>query len=377
MIYFDNSSTTQPYKEVVDLVSKVMYEDFGNSSSLHNLGLRAERILEDARQRIAETLKAKPEEIIFTSGGTESVNMAVKGSAEAMKRSGSHILSTPVEHAACLESLKDLERMGYEIEYIEVDGYGKISLEDLKSKLRKDTILVSIMAVNNELGTIEPVHEAARIVKTKNKNTIFHVDAVQGYGKIPINTRDLEADMISCSAHKIHGPKGTGMLYIRKGTRIRPIMVGGDHESKLRSGTVNVPGIAGFALAASMTVSKMREHQDNCRKIRDILIKGVSEALGSRIRINSPSDGIENILNISFKGIKSETLLHFLEMRDIYVSSGSACHSRRDTVSHVLKAAGIPGSWAEGAIRMSFGAFNTEDEAVAVVEAIKEITEKI
>jgi len=377
MIYFDNSSTTQPYKEVVDLVAKVMLEDFGNSSSLHNLGIRAERILEEARERIAETIKAKPDEIVFTSGGTESINTAIRGSAEAMKRSGKHVLSTPVEHSACLESLKELERAGFEIEYVGVDGFGKLLFEDLKNKLRKDTILVSIMAVNNELGTIEPIHEAARIIKANNKNTVFHVDAVQGYGKMPINSRDLDADLISCSAHKIHGPKGVGMLYIRKGTRIRPLILGGDHERKLRSGTVNVPGIAGFGLAASMTISKMKEHQDNCRKIKNYLIKGLTEALGSRIRINSPPDGVENILNVSFKGIKSETMLHFLEMRDIYVSSGSACHSRRDSISHVLKAAGIPASWAEGAIRLSFGAFNTIEEAGTVVGAIKDIMEKI
>ncbi|NLL96787.1 MAG: cysteine desulfurase [Clostridiaceae bacterium] len=377
MIYFDNSATTKPYKEVVELISRIMLEDFGNSSSLHNLGLRAERILEETRTNIAAAIKARSEEIIFTSGGTESINMAIRGSAEILKRSGSHILSTPVEHAACMESLKELERIGYDLEYLEVDEFGNIILEDLRNKLRKDTILVNIMAVNNELGTIEPVFDAARIIKSNNKKTIFHVDAVQGFGKIPINTRDLEADLISFSAHKIHGPKGVGMLYIRKGTRIHPMMMGGGHERKIRSGTVNVPCIAGFGLAVCTKIANMKKDQDNCKKIKDLIIKELIEALGSRMRINSPPDGVENILNISFKGIKSETLLHFLEMQEIYVSSGSACHSKKDTVSHVLKAVGIPRAWAEGAIRLSFGSFNTIDEAEIAAKAIIDIMEKI
>lgn len=373
MIYFDNSATTQPYKEVVELIARLMYEEFGNSSSLHSLGLRAERILEDNRDKLAATIKAKPEELIFTSGGTESVNMALRGTAEILKRSGNHILSSPVEHSAALESLKELERLGYEVEYLEVDEFAGIILDDLKTKLRKDTILVNIMAVNNELGTIEPVNEAAQIIKANSKKTIFHVDAVQAYGKIPVNTRNLNADLISFSSHKIHGPKGVGMLYMRKGTRLHPLMMGGGHERKLRSGTVNVPGIAGFGLAASIKTERMKEDQEKSGRIRNLLIKELMKSLSSKIRINSPEDGVENILNISFKGIKSETMLHFLEMREIYVSSGSACNSKKNAISHVLKAVKIPQQWAEGAIRFSFGSFNTEKEAVIVADAIQDI----
>ncbi|HHU91365.1 MAG TPA: cysteine desulfurase [Clostridiaceae bacterium] len=373
MIYFDNSATTKPYKEVIELIARLMSEEFGNSTSLHTLGLRAERLLEDTRDSLASTIKAKPEELVFTSGGTESVNMALRGAAEILKRSGNHILSSPVEHSAALESLKELERIGYHVEYLEVDKYGRILLDDLRAKLKKDTIMVNIMAVNNELGTIEPVNEAAHIIKSNNRATIFHVDAVQAYGKIPINTMDLNADLISFSSHKIHGPKGVGMLYIRKGARIHPLMMGGGHERKLRSGTVNVPCIAGFGLAASMKLERMQQDQKRNSRIRDILIKELANSLSTGIRINSPEDGVENILNISFKGIKSETLLHFLEMREIYVSSGSACSSRKNAVSHVLKAAKIPRQWAEGAIRFSFGSFNTEKEAVITADAIKEI----
>lgn len=377
MIYFDNSATTKPYKEVVELISRIMLEDYGNSSSLHNFGIRAEHLLNEARENLAITIKAQPDEIVFTSGGTESVNMALKGSAEILKRSGYHILTSPIEHAASLESLNELKRIGFELEYLDVDEYGRVNLDDLKSKLRKETILVNIMAVNNELGTIEPVNEAAHIIKSNNKKTIFHIDAVQGYGKIPINTRDIIADLISFSAHKIHGPKGVGMLYMRKGTRLHPMMLGGGHERKLRSGTVNVPCIAGFSLAACIKIKNMKEDQANCKKIKDRLLGELSSALNSKIRINSPLDGVENILNVSFKGIKSETLLHYLEMKEIYVSSGSACHSKKDTVSHVLKAVGTPQTWAEGAIRFSFGSFNTEDEAVIAANEIKDIIVKI
>lgn len=377
MIYFDNSATTQPYKEVIELIAKLMSEEFGNSSSLHTLGVRAERILEDNRAKLAATIKAEPEELVFTSGGTESVNMALRGTAEVLKRSGNHIISSPVEHSASLESLKELERLGHEVEYLDVDEYGRILIDDLKAKLRKDTIMVNIMAVNNELGTIEPVIEAAHHIKANNKATIFHVDAVQAYGKIPINIRDLKADLISFSAHKIHGPKGVGMLYMRKGTRLHPLMMGGGHERKHRSGTVNVPCIAGFGLAACIKTERMKEDQINCGRIKKIIINELNDSLGSKIRINSPEDGVDNILNISFKGIKSETLLHFLEMQQIYVSSGSACNSKKSAVSHVLKAVGIPRAWAEGAIRFSFGSLNTEDEAFIVTNAINEIMKKM
>lgn len=377
MIYFDNSATTRPYDEVVELISQLMLEEFGNSSSKHYLGIRAERILEENRSKLAETIKANSEEIVFTSGGTEAINMALRGTVEILKRSGNHIISSPVEHPASLESLKELERLGYEVEYLQVDNYGRVILDDLKDKLKKNTILVNIMAVNNELGTIEPVIEAAHIIKSNNKSTVFHVDAVQAYGKIPINIRDLKADFISFSAHKIHGPKGVGMLYMRKGNRLHPLMMGGGHERKLRSGTVNVPCIAGFGLAASIKIDRMKEEQVNCRRIRERLIKELNQSQGSKIHINSPDDGVENIINISFEGIKAETLLHILEMDEIYVSSGSACHSRKDTLSHVLKAINISKKWAEGAIRFSFGSFNTENEAVIVAKTIHDSLEKI
>ncbi|HOP72864.1 MAG TPA: cysteine desulfurase family protein [Thermoclostridium caenicola] len=373
MIYFDNSATTKPYQEVVDLVAKISYEEFGNPASLHSFGMRAERILEQSRKQLAETLKADPEEIIFTSGGTESINMAIKGTAEAMKRSGKHILSTPIEHPAALESLKVLEEMGFTVEMLNVDDKGRIDPEELKRKIRKDTILVNIMMVNNETGVIQPVAEAAQIIKSVNPKTVFHVDAVQAYGKLPIDTRKLKADIISFSAHKIHGPRGVGMMYLRHGTKIRPILTGGGQEKQYRSGTVNVPGIAGFACAAVRKTSHMEEDNRTIRQVRERLIAELKSRMPDQIRINSPEDGLPGILSISFRSVKSEVILHALEQHEIYVSSGSACSSKKNSISHVIKALNIPAPWSDGTIRFSFCGENNEEEATACAQALQEI----
>jgi len=373
MIYFDNSATTRPCKEVVDLIAKISYEEFGNPASLHAFGMRAERILEQARKQLAETLKADPEEIVFTSGGTESINMAIKGTAEAMKRSGKHILSTPIEHPAALESLKVLEDMGFSVEMLSVDGKGFVDLEELKRKIRKDTILVNIMMVNNETGVIQPVTEAGQIIKSVNPGTVFHVDAVQAYGKLPIDTRSLKADIMSFSAHKIHGPRGVGMMYLRHGTKIRPILSGGGQERQYRSGTVNVPGIAGFACAAVRKTSQMEQDNSNIRKVRERLISELKSRMPDQIRINSPEDGLPGILSISFRSIKSEVILHALEQHEIYVSSGSACSSKKNSISHVIRALNIPAPWSDGTIRFSFCGDNTEEEAVVCAQALQDI----
>jgi cysteine desulfurase len=372
MIYFDNSATTKPYREVVDKIAHISLNDFGNPSSLHSLGLRAEKLVDNARKILANTLHAKPEEILFTSGGTEAINMAIKGSADALKRSGRHILSSPIEHAASLESIKQLESMGFTPEFLAVDAFGKVDLEDVKSKLRPDTILVNIMMVNNETGVIQPVIDASHLIKSHSK-AVFHVDAVQAYGKIPIDTRTLKADLISFSAHKIHGPKGVGMLYVRGGTRINPILSGGGQERKLRSGTINVPGIAGFAEAASIKLDGLVRDKGQIKSVRDTLMEALNERLKGQIRINSPEDGLPEILNISFLNVKSEIILHALEMRDIYVSSGSACHSRSGAISHVLQAMNLPRQWADGAIRFSFCGDNTVEEAIQCADALAEI----
>lgn len=373
MIYFDNGATTRPYKEVLELISKLSYEEFGNPSSLHSLGVRAERVLEDSRKQIAETIKAGQDEIIFTSGGTEAINMALRGSAEALKRCGKHILSTPIEHSASLESLKFLQSTGYEVEMLHVDSFGMIDLDDLKSKLRQDTILVNIMMVNNEVGSIEPVIDAGHIIKSFNSGINFHVDAVQAYGKTIINTKNLKADLLSFSAHKIHGPKGVGMLYIRSGTKIHPIMSGGSQERQLRPGTVNVPGIAGFARAAVKKTANMDQDNHIIKKVREKLVFELQQRLSDKIRINSPHNSLPGILNISFSTVKSEVILHALELKEIYVSSGSACSSKKQTVSHVIKAMHVPPPWSDGAIRFSFSGENTEKEAVICAETLHDI----
>lgn len=373
MIYFDNSATTRPYKEVVDLVAKLSYEEFGNPASLHSFGMRAEKILEQSRKQLAETIKADPEEIIFTSGGTESINMAIKGTAEAMKRSGKHVISTPIEHPAALESLKVLESMGFDVEFLGVDGKGRIDLEELKKKVRKDTILVNIMMVNNETGVIEPVAEAGNIIKGINPNTLFHVDAVQAYGKLPIDTRKIKADIMSFSAHKIHGPRGVGMMYLKRGTKIRPILSGGGQERQYRSGTVNVPGIAGFAHAAVKKIERMDEDNRKIIKVRERLIDELKRRMPDKIRINSPDDGLPGILSISFSFVKSEVILHALELSEIYVSSGSACSSKKNSISHVIKAMNIPAPWADGTIRFSFSGDNTEEEAETCAKVLEDI----
>jgi len=372
MIYFDNSATTKPYREVVEKIADISLNEFGNPSSLHSLGLRAEKLVDNARKTLANTLHAKPDEILFTSGGTEAINLALKGSADALKRSGRHILSSPTEHAASLESIRHLESLGFVTEFLTVDAYGRVELEDLKAKLRPDTILVNIMMVNNETGVIQPVKEASHLIKSQSK-AVLHVDAVQAYGKIPIDTRALKADLISFSAHKIHGPKGVGMLYVRGGTRINPILSGGGQERKLRSGTINVPGIAGFAEAASLKHDRLAQDNAQIKRVRDALVKALNERLNGQIRINSPEDGLPDILNISFLNVKSEIILHALEIRDIYVSSGSACHSRSGAVSHVLQAMKLPRQWVDGAIRFSFCGDNTVDEAISCADALADI----
>lgn len=376
MIYFDNSATTRPYQEVVDLIARLSIEEFGNPSSMHMFGMRAEKILENARKTLAGTVQAAPQEIIFTSGGTESVNMALRGSIDALKRKGNHILTSPVEHAAALETLKAIQDLGFEVEMLEVDFKGRIIVEDLVSKLRKDTLLVNCMLVNNETGAIQPVEEIGALIKSRNPGICFHVDAVQAYGKLTINVKDTNASLMSFSAHKVHGPKGVGMLYVSSGMRLSPILLGGGQERSVRSGTVNVPGIAGFSLAAAMKCERMNQDNAVMRDVKNTLSSMLDERFGESIHINSTNEGIPNILNISFSQLPSEVILHALEKEEIYVSTGSACHSKKDTVSHVLKAMRLPAKWTQGAVRFSFSGDNTVDEARTCAEKLIAILER-
>lgn len=373
-IYFDNSATTKPYDEVAAAVFDTMKNNYGNPSSLHKLGIEAERAVKQAKERVAAALKVSPNEIFFTSGGTESDNIAILGVAKASR--GRHIISTPLEHPAVLNTLSELESRGYHVDYAPVGKDGKVILSEFKKLIRPDTILVTAMLVNNEIGTIEPVAEMSRILKSKNPRAVFHVDAVQGFGKIPMTADILGADLISLSSHKIHGPKGMGALYIRKGTRLRPIMFGGGQQQGIRSGTENVPGIVGFGLAAKIAVTDLNEKTAKMEKLKTRLRNEIKNSIDN-IMINTPENNAPHILNVSFGGVKAEVVLHSLEMQDIYVSSGSACSSHKKEPSYVLTEIGVPRQMIDGSIRFSLSEFNTEEDVDTTVEALKKIIPRL
>lgn len=372
-IYFDNSATTRALDEVKDLVVKLMTEDYANPSSRHRKGMEAERYVKEAAMRIAKTLKVKEKEIIFTSGGTESNNMALIGAALAGQRAGKHIISTRIEHASVYQPLAFLETLGFEVTYLHTDRQGHISLEELEQSIRPDTILVSVMYVNNEMGAIEPVEEIASLVHQKGKNIIFHVDAIQAYGKMEIRPKKQGIDLLSVSGHKIHGPKGVGFLYIDEKVRIKPLLYGGGQQRDLRSGTENVPGIAGLGLAAE---EMYRDHKGKVARItelKDYFIDRVQELEGVTVNSLKKSAGAPQIASVSFKGVRSEVLLHALEDKGIYVSSGSACSSNHPAISGTLRAIGVEKDLLDSTLRFSFGLFNTKEEVDICISALEEL----
>jgi cysteine desulfurase len=390
-IYLDNSATTRVYKEVADLVVKTMTEDYGNPSSMHHMGVVAENYTKQAAEQIAKTLKVNAKDILFTSGGTESDNTAIIGGAMAKHRLGKHLITTAVEHPAVLNTMKYLEEQGFEVTYLGVKEDGRIDLAELESAIREDTILVSIMAVNNEIGARQQVEEAAQIIHKKNPDILFHVDAVQGYGKYRFNLKQAGIDMMSVSGHKIHGPKGIGFLYVRSGVRIIPISYGGGQQGGMRSGTLNVPGIAGLGLASEMIYKDFDEKSEKLYSLKKKLIKGLSEKLPD-IRINGLfaedknilelsdeelSKAIRNtaphIISVSVKGVRAEVLLHALEDKEIYVSAGSACATNHPSVSATLKAVSLPKELLGSTVRLSMSEFTTEQEIDDTVEAFAQI----
>ena len=373
-IYFDNSATTAPYGEVSAAVFDTMSNNYGNPSSLHKLGIEAERAVKTAKERVASALKASPAEILFTSGGTESDNIAIMGAAAASR--GKHIITTPLEHPAVMNTLSEMENRGYKIDYAPVDSKGRVILEEYRRLIRPDTFLVTAMIVNNEIGTVEPVAEMCKILKRANPRALFHTDAVQGFGKIPVTADGTGADMISLSSHKIHGPKGMGALYIRRGTGIKPIMFGGGQQGGMRSGTENVPGIVGFGLAAKMATTDLSSKAERMTVLRKRLEKGIVNALDN-VRVNTPENAAPHILNISFGGVKSEVLLHSLEMQNIFVSSGSACSSHKKEPSFVLTEIGVPRKMIDGSIRFSLSEFSTEEQVDAVIDAVSKIVPRL
>ena len=375
MIYFDNAATTRAADEVAERVRYMLLENFGNPSAQSMMGVRAENELNDARKIMAKSINALPEEIYFTSGGTEDDNWAIFGTAEGYKRSGKHIITTSIEHPAVAEPMERLRQKGWDITVLDVDKNGYIDLDVLRDSIREDTVLVSIILVNNEVGTIQDAAAVGKLIKEKNPNTLFHVDAVQAFGKYPIDVRKMGIDMLSMSGHKIHGPKGVGFFYMKKGLKVRPIIYGGGQERGQRSATENTPGIAGLAKAVELAMENMDASHEKVMEVKRTLAEGILRDI-PKTHINGPS--IEKaspyVLNVSFNGLRSEVLLHALEEKEVYVSAGSACSSKKKGGSHVLRSLGLSEERIEGAIRFSFCRYNTVDEAAACLEILKEKT---
>ena len=369
-IYLDNSATTKPYQEVVDKMVLALTTQYGNPSSIHKKGIEVEREIKEIRRNIARSLGAKENEIYFTSGGTECNNTIIRSVARLNKKTKNHIISTVIEHPSVLDTLKDLESEGFEVTYLPVDKDGKISIEDLKNAIKKETILVSIMHVNNEIGTIQPIEEIGKYLKSLDEKIYLHVDAVQSYAKIKFRPSRYNIDFMSVSGHKLHGPKGIGFMYVKENNRIKPLLTGGGQEIGIRSGTENVPGIYGIGEAVRILNQDLEGTIDKIKGLRDLLKEEILANIDN-VKINSPEDGVCHVLNVSFRGVRGEVLLHYLEQKEIYVSTGSACSSKKKG-SHVLNAIGLTPDEIEGAIRFSLSDLNTKEEIMKTVEVLKE-----
>lgn len=370
-IYLDNAATTKPHPAVVEAITRALTEEYGNPSSLHGKGLAAERLVSGAREAVARSLGASPEEIIFTSGGTESNGLAILGATRAVK--GRHAVTAAAEHSSVLTPFRRLADEGFDVTVLPVNGEGRVTAAQAAGALRPDTVLVSIMAVNNEIGAIQPIDEIARAIRAHagtGRRVLFHVDAVQAWGKIRLRPGATGIDLLSVSGHKVHGPKGAGALYIRKGIRLVPLLGGGEQEHGIRPGTENVPGIAGLGAAAQVLAADFETVTSRMAALRDRLrdaIASVPEA-----HFNTPATGAApHILNASFPGVRGETLLHRLELDGIFTSTGSACHSHDPTPSHVLLAIGLPADLANSSLRFSLSRFTTADEIDAAAAAVK------
>lgn len=374
-VYLDNSATTRVYKESALLAADAMCNFYGNPSSLHRKGIEAEKLIKTAKEQIANTIKATPSEIYFTSGGTEADNLAIIGGCGASR--GKHIISTNVEHPAVMATLQYMEKKGYVVDHIPVMKNGVVDLDKFSKMIRKDTALVSCMLVNNEIGSVQPIEKMVRILKKSNPSALFHVDAVQGYGKIPIDVSILDVDFLSISSHKIHGPKGVGALYIRNKSKIAPIQFGGGQQSGIRPGTENVPGIAAFGLSAEICHKDMAAKVQKINSLKERLKNGILKNIDD-VLINTPDENsAPHILNVSFAFVKSEVLLHSLELEGIYVSSGSACSSHKKGPSYVLTAIGVDRKMIDGSIRFSLSEFTTEEEIDYTIEKLTQNVKNI
>lgn len=368
--YLDNSATTKCSERAKNKMLQTLLADYGNPSSLHMMGVDAERYVREAQEKIAKTLKAEPKEIIFTSGGTESNNMALIGTAMANKRAGMHLITTGIEHASVAAPMEYLEEQGFRVTYLPVDKDGIISLEKLKEAVDEETILVSLMMVNNEIGALEPIEEAVRVIKEKNPKTLIHVDAIQAYGKFRIIPKKLGIDLLSVSGHKIHGPKGSGFLYVKDKTKIKPLIYGGGQQKGMRSGTENVPGIAGLGEAAEEIYENFEEKVDKMYALKQRFVEGVQKIEGVSVNGKTGRDSAPHIVSVSVDGVRSEVMLHTLEDKNIYVSAGSACSSNKPAVSHTLQQIGLRKELLDSTIRFSFCVDTTEEEIDYALEVL-------
>lgn len=375
--YLDNSATTRCSKAAADKMVLLLTEDFGNPSSLHMKGVIAEKYINEAKKKIARTLKCQEKEIVFTSGGTESNNLAIIGSAMANQRAGKHIITTQVEHASVANTMKFLEDNGFEITYLGVDHDGRISLEELKAAMRPDTILVSIMQVNNEIGAVMPVEEAGKLIKEINPSTLFHVDAIQSYGKLHISPKNMNCDLLSVSGHKIHGPKGSGFLYIKDKTKIKPIIYGGGQQKGMRSGTENVPAIAGLGVAAEEIYTDLDTKIEAMYELKSHFINEVTRIDGVTVNGLTDKTSAPHIVSVSVQGVRAEVILHTLEDKNIYVSAGSACSSNKPAVSATLKAIGLPKELLDSTVRFSFCVDTTIEEIDYAVKVMQDVVPKL
>lgn len=374
-IYLDNAATTRTHKEVIDAMLPYFGEHYGNPSSIYLFGTESKRAIMDARKIIAESLGAEPQDIYFTAGGSEADNWALIAAAEAYEIQGRHIITTKIEHHAILHTCEYLEKRGFEVTYLDVEENGILKPETVKNAIRPDTILISVMFANNEIGTIQPIREIGVIAK--ENNILFHTDAVQAYGHIPIDADEYRFDMLSASAHKLNGPKGIGFLYIRKGLKLRSFIHGGSQERSRRAGTENVPGIVGFGAAVKKAFATMEERSEKERRMRNYLIEKIEQEI-PYCRLNGDrSNRLPNNVNISFRFIEGESLLIMLDMRGICASSGSACTSGSLDPSHVLLAIGLPHEIAHGSLRLTLSEENTTEEMDITVKAVKEIVERL
>ncbi|MBE6010336.1 MAG: cysteine desulfurase [Lachnospiraceae bacterium] len=372
-IYMDNAATTRPTEAVVSLMNEIFLSDYGNPSALHLKGIDAEERVKTAARQIAATLRCKEKELIFTSGGTESNNLALIGAAFAYQRRGRHIISTAIEHPSVKKTLDFLETQGFRITKLPADQDGRVSADSVKEAISEDTILVSVMYVNNEIGSVNPIAEIGSMLKAGYPDVIFHVDAVQGYGKYKIMPHAMGIDLLSVSSHKIHGPKGAGFLFIREGVRVVPILYGGGQQKNLRSGTLNVPGIAGTGLAAEEAYQKFDKKTGTLAGMRELLREELSQL--EDVTVLTPKEPLcaPHIINACFSGVRSEVLLHALEDKGIYVSSGSACASHHPSDKSTLMEMGYPKEVTDSVIRFSLSLNNTEEEIETVIAALKEL----